>query len=161
MSLEKGWWRVVWKAGFRDSSPEKQAIHPNKVSFRESSLENGMLPHLRSVFMTRVLKSSDLGPGWMVFMTRVLKRSGGGWFGGLVLVTPVPKNRPSTLRRASFRESSLENGMLPHLGRCFHDSSPEKLGSWTWGWMVFMTWRWVVWRAGFRDSSPEKTGHPP
>ena len=48
--------------GFGDSSPEKQAIHPNKVSFRESS---------------------------------------------------------------------LENGMLPHFGRCFHDSSPEKLGSWT------------------------------
>ena len=133
--LEKVWWRVVWKAGFRDPSPEKQAIHPNKVSFREPSLENGMLPHLRSVFMTRVLKSSDLGPGWMVFMTRVLKRSGGGWFGGLVFVTLVPKNRPSTLR-VSFRESILKMAccLTWDLGKCFHDSIPEKLGFWTWGW---------------------------
>ena len=36
--------------GFRDSSPEKQAIHPNRGSFRESSPENGMLPHLGRCF---------------------------------------------------------------------------------------------------------------
>ena len=61
--LEKERWWVVWKGDYRDSSPEKQAIHPKKGSFRKSSLENGMLPHLGGVFMTRVLKSSDLGPG--------------------------------------------------------------------------------------------------
>ena len=61
--LEKEWWWMVWRDGFGDSSPEKQAIHPNKVSFRESG---------------------------------------------------------------------LENSMLPRLARCFHDSSPEKFGSWTW-----------------------------
>ena len=61
-SLEKGWWWVVWRDCFRDSGPEKLAIHPKGVPFRESS---------------------------------------------------------------------PENGMLPYLGRCFHDSSLEKLGSWT------------------------------
>ena len=100
-------------------------------------------------------------------MTRVLKRGGGGWFGRLVFVTPVPKNRPSTLTiKVSSRESSLENGMLPYLGRCFHDSSPEKLGSWTWmdGFHdsgLEKEWWWMVWRAGFRDLSPEKQAiHP-
>ena len=40
----------------------------------------------------------------------------------------------------SFRESILENGMLPYLGKFFHDLGPEKLGSWTWGMVVFMAW---------------------
>ena len=83
---------MVWRDGFGDSSPEKQAIHSKGVSFRESSLENGMLPYLGRCF-------HGSGPetwGWMVFMTRVLKRVGGGRFGGMVL-TQVPKNRLSTL----------------------------------------------------------------
>ena len=41
---------MVWRDCFRDSSPEKQAIHPNKGPFRESSPENGMLPHLGRCF---------------------------------------------------------------------------------------------------------------
>ena len=48
--LGKEWWWVVWRGGFRDSSLEKQAIHPKNESFRESSLENGMLPHLGRCF---------------------------------------------------------------------------------------------------------------
>ena len=85
--LEKGWWWLVWRAGFGDSSPEKQAIHP---------------------------------------------------------------------KGASFRESSLENGMLPYLGKCSHDSSLQKFGMY--GFHVSgleMGWWWVVWKGGFRDSSPE------
>ena len=41
---------MVWRDGFRDSGPEKLAIHPNKGSFRESSPENGTLPHLGRCF---------------------------------------------------------------------------------------------------------------
>ena len=64
--------------GFRDSSPEKQAIHANRNSFREPSLNNGMLPHLG-----RCLHPEKLGSwtwGCKVFMTRVLKRVAGGNF---------------------------------------------------------------------------------
>ena len=90
--------------------------------------------------MTRVLKSLDLGPiGMYGFHDSSLEKGGGGWFGKVVFVTLVPKNRSIHPNGGSFRESSPENSMLPHLGRCFHDSSPEKLGSWTWGWIVFMT----------------------
>ena len=100
---------MVWRDSFRDSSPEKQAILPTEVPFRESSLENGMLPYLGWCF-------HDSGPeklgfrtwGCMVFMARVLKRGGGGWFGGIVFVTPVPKNRPSILRGCLFGSRVLK-----------------------------------------------------
>ena len=46
---------MVWRDCFRDSGPEKLAIHPKGVPFRESSPENGMLPHLGRRF-------HDLGP---------------------------------------------------------------------------------------------------
>ena len=41
---------MVWRDGFRDSGPEKLAIHPKGVPFGESSPENGMLPHLGRCF---------------------------------------------------------------------------------------------------------------
>ena len=46
-----------------------------------------------------------------------------GWFGGMVFVTPVPKNRPSTLTGGLF-------GSRVQKIACFHDLGPEKLGSW-------------------------------
>ena len=94
--LEKEWWWMVWRDGFGDSSPEKQAIHSKGVSFRESSLENGMLPYLGRCFHdSSPAKFGSWTKGCMVFMTRVLKRLVGGWFGKEVFVTPVPKNKPS------------------------------------------------------------------
>ena len=82
--------------GFRDSGPEKLAIHPKGVPFRESSPENGMLPHLGRRF-------HDLGPeklgfldlGMYGFHHSTLEKGWCGWF-GMVFVTPVPNNRPSS-----------------------------------------------------------------
>ena len=108
-SLEKvgGW--VVWKGGFRDSSPKKQAIHPKEKSFREPSPENGMLPHLGKCFHDSSLeKLGSWTTGWMVFMTRVLKRLVDGWFGKVAFVTLVPKNRPSTPRGGLFGSRVLK-----------------------------------------------------
>ena len=48
--LNRGGVGGLLNGGFCDSSPEKQAIHPNGGSFRESSPENGMLPHLGRCF---------------------------------------------------------------------------------------------------------------
>ena len=107
--LKRRRWWVVWKKGFRDSNPEKQAIHPKKGSFWESSPENGMLPHLGRCFHDS--SPEKLGSrtwGWMVFMTRVLKRSGGGWFGKVAFVTPILKNRRFTLRRGLFGSRVLK-----------------------------------------------------
>ena len=139
-SLEKGWWWVVWRDCFRDSSPEKQAIHPNGVPFRESSLENVMLPHLGRCFhdsSLEKLRSWTYRDVWFSWL-----ESWKGWWwvvwkGGFR--DSSPEKQVIHPNGGSFRESSPENSMLPHLGRCFHDSSPEKLGSWTWGWIVFMT----------------------
>ena len=111
----------------------------SKVSFRESSLENGMLPCLARCFMAQFLKSLDLGPGMDGFHGSGLEKVGGWvvWKGGFR--DSSPEKQDIHPNKVCFWESSLENGMLPRLARCFHDSSSEKLGSWTWGWMVFMT----------------------
>ena len=78
----------------------------------------------------------------MVFIARVLKSGRAGWFVKGGFRDSSPEKQVIHPNGGSFRESSLENSMLPHLGRCFDDSSPEKLGSWTWGWIVFMSGPW-------------------
>ena len=59
--------------------------------------------------MTRVLKSLDLGPiGMYGFHDSSLEKGGGGWFGKVVFVTLVPKNRSSTLMGGLFGSRVLK-----------------------------------------------------
>ena len=85
---------VIWRVGFRDPSPGKQATHR---LFGSRVLKMACCLTWGSVFMTRVLKSLDLDLGMYEFHDSGLEKRWCGWIGGMVFVTLVPKNRPSTL----------------------------------------------------------------
>ena len=101
-----GGWFV--KGGFRDPSPEKQVIHPNGDLFWSRVLKMACCLTWGGVFMTRVLKILDLVPGDDGFHHSSLEKGWCGWFGGIVFVTPVPKNRPSILRGCLFGSRVLK-----------------------------------------------------